>query len=130
MSIDGWRRHLAAGITVELHEDEVQISSQRPHSHDGSQTAAVQCAGRPKSQWISEHGPQGPVSPEVVVLSEMEQALGRNAHAFVPDAMRLVVVAEHRDSEAVGWQPELLDRSPRKLDRALLEVVAKREFEH
>ena len=86
----------------------------------------------PWSMKISEHGPQGPVSPicpEIVRGRDADDAIVGEARDLLPEAGRLVVGVIDGDEQLVLRQPELLgDQVPGELDRALLEIVAEREI--
>ncbi len=96
-----------------------QISSQRSHSHSTPRhcrpaASSAQGSASPWWKWISEQGPQGPVSPMAQKLSlapELEDAVG--GHVRQPEAVGLGVAGhaalalEDRDLQAVLGQAEV-----------------------
>ncbi len=85
----------------------------------------------PWSKKISEHGPQGPVSPIAQKLSDGRDAddpgVGE-AGDLLPQLEGLVVVVVDGDEHPLGRQSEGLgDQLPGERDRVGLEVVAERE---
>ena len=70
------------------------------------------------------------VLPEVILLAETDDALGRNADLVAPDVERLVVVHIHAGIQAVGVDLQPLgagEELPRPGDRFVLEVIAEGE---
>ena len=79
----------------------------------------------------------GAVLPEVILLAELEDALGGDADLLVPDAERLVVggggliAGKHGGVQAAGVQPHPLrggQKLPGPVDGLLFKVVAKGEI--
>ena len=130
----GQRRHRAARVAVELHED--QVPDLEP---------PVAVAGRPQAdparlllgarQMIAlvevdlGAGPARagvPHRPEVVLLAQAEDPVG--GQELLPELERLVVVGEDGGLEPVLGQAEVLGQElPAELDRVLLEVVPEGE---
>ncbi len=130
----GQRRHRAARVPVELHEDQV------PDLEPAVAVAGRAQAGPPRLllragqmvALVEVHlgaGPAGagvPHRPEVVLLAQPEDPVG--GQELLPEVERLVVVGEDGGLEPVLGEPEVLGQElPAEPDRVLLEVVAEGE---
>ena len=127
------RRHFSAGVTVELHEDEVPDLQPAIALARRSQTrAARRLFGTRRVVALMEvdlraraTGPRIAHGPEVVLFAEAQDSILRQSRHRLPEVERLVVVPEH-----CGLQPAPIEAQvpgeelPRELDRVGLEVVA------
>src|SRR5690606_451001 len=122
----------AALVAVELHEDQVP-DLQPAVAVAGADAADLgiaaellapvvhDLAARPAGAGVA-HG------PEVVLLPQADDAVGRDARALLPQTEGLVVVPVDGGPEAVPGQAELLrQEGPGEADGVALEVVAERE---
>ena len=110
-----------------------QYSRKRSVSSPGRSPGPPNCS--PRSKYISEHGPQGPVGPrlpEVLRARQLDDPLVGHADP-APDLDRLrvgpeaelLVAGEDRDPDPLRVEAEALGRElPAPGDRLLLEVVA------
>src|SRR5262249_48319335 len=63
--------------------------------------------------------------PEVVLLVESDNPVGRNANFFGPDSGGFVIFAEHRDPKSIDRKTKFFgQKGPRVLDRVGFEVIA------
>ena len=127
-------------LALELHEDQVPqlhpgIAAQLLGLIEGEEAMSVLVdlglrASRETVEVDLAAGsarPRRAHGPEVVLLAEPEDALLADADRS-PEALRLFVVAEHRDREPLGGQRQRPgDELPGPGDRLLLEVVTEGE---
>src|SRR5699024_3426356 len=67
----------------------------------------------------------GTMLPEIVFFSEFKDTLRRDAHLFVPDLKRLVIIHIYGRIQSVRIQAYYLcEELPCPLDRFLLEIVS------
>ena len=122
------RDQLAAWSLVELHEHEVPDLDEAVLVHRGPTAGAVLGSEIPEDLRVRTTGPGFGHAPEVGVVAEALDALGREAHGVAPDLGCFVVVLVDGDPEPVGIEPEhLCDQLPRPGDGLGLEVVAEAE---
>ncbi len=123
VSIDGLGSGVIAPLASRLNcmNTRFQISSQRPHSQEGSQSGL----GQPVllspvvvDLGAGTAGARVAHRPEVVGLVEARDAMRGHADLVAPDALGLVVLAEHGDGEPLGRDlVALREQLPRPGDR-------------
>ena len=129
------QEHPAARPLVELHEHEVpQLEPARTGLRVvGDALRALRRAPRPRSKWISLHGPHGPGlghPPEVAVVAGIDVApdrhpLRRQPDLVAPDRPGHLVVLVGRGGQALGRDAQVAGQEvPGEMDRLALEVVA------
>ncbi len=124
----GQGHELAVGPLVELHEHEVPDLDE-PVLVDRRTTAGpVGGAEVPEDLGVRAARTGVGHAPEVGVVAQALDPLGRETDGVTPDLGRFVVVLVDRDPEAVGVETEDRgDELPRPRDRFGLEVVAEAE---
>src|SRR4029453_8910178 len=131
------RRHGAVRVQLVLHEDEVPELEEAlagatrralgPAAADSLAPVVEELGVRPARAGAADR-------PEVVGAPEPDDSLGRHAHALTEDHRGLVlteaelwIAGEDAAPEPVGVDLHVVeDELPSELDRALLEVLAKR----
>ena len=128
------RRQLAAGIAVELHEDQVPDFDEAPAGIVGKLLVLAARLGGFGSEIVMDLRARAARAglahlPEVVLLIEAEDAVLGNAGHLLPQLLGIVVLAENGDVELVFGQAVLLgDQVPGELDGFGFEVVAEGEI--
>src|SRR5690606_12184130 len=132
----GQRVELAVGAAVVLHEDEVPQLEELAALAAGDELLELEVRAPPL------RGPEVEVDlraraarprlthlPEVVLVAETEDALGRQPGDLLPELRGLVVRVVHGGPEPLARQRVLLgEQLPRERDRVPLEVVAEGEI--
>src|SRR4029450_11077273 len=132
----GQRRHAPAGVAIELHEDQVP-ELQPPVALAGRALAGS--AGRYlRARQMVALGagalraratrPRVALGPEVVLLTQTQDALIGEPGDLLPEGERVVVVGVHRGDQPARVEREIPgEELPGEADRVFLEVVAERE---
>ncbi len=130
------RRHRAARVAVELHEDEVPDLEPPVALAGGSEAPAARgFLGAREMVALVEVDLRAWAArsrvahrPEIVLLAEPEDVGVAEPGHLLPQRVRLVVVGEDGRPEPARVEAEVArEELPRKLDRVGLEVIAERE---
>ena len=132
MSTDGLRHRVQLAVrgALVLHEHEVPdldvavavlVRRAGRAAGDLGPVVVEDLGARPAGAGVAHH-------PEVVLGATAREPLRADADLVEPDRLRLVVLLEYRDPEALGRQAKALGQQlPGKLDGLALEVVAEAE---
>jgi len=124
----GQGRHVAVGIAVELHEDQIpqfQIAVALAFADTAVVAAGHVFALVDKDLRARAAGARIAHGPEVVLFAHADEAFFGDAHLFAPDVVGFVVFAEHRNPQFVLGQAHLLGQKlPGIGDGILFEIIA------